>query len=208
MLVNMKKITILLVLILAVATACQGATKAPPVPNRNAIAGDSVIWQGFMYGGELRNADVEGKVYPGTVAANSLPRVEQDVAGVTTSASTWVFAYGQNYAEPNTYGEAQKADLLRLIYAPHPNACVVVVLPDNTRNSTHVAQVRKDLQTIVATRPHTELADWSLVVAAHPEYLAGDHIHMNVPTWEPDVAPQEPAQAFMNMVWDAADRCN
>jgi len=202
----MRKLTIMLGLVLAVVTACQ-TVKVPPVPNRNAIAGDSVIWQGILYGGEFRNADVDGKVYPGTVAINSLPRVEQDVAGATTSASTWVFAYGQNYAEPNPYGETQKADLFRLLYAPHANSCVVVVLPDNTRNSAHVAQVRKDLQTIAATRAHTQVADWSLVVAVHPEYLAADHVHLNVPPWEEGIAPQAPAQAFMNMVWEAADRC-
>ena len=206
---NISKIlsTGAVVALLVMGVAC----KKPPVPGRVAVAGDSVIWQSLLYGGEYHGADFEQKTAPGTVAAHAIPRVERDVDGYTTSPDVLVIAFGQNYAEPNAYGATQKQDLMRLVYDPADAACVVVVLPDNARGSTHVNQVRADLTTLANSRPRSVIVDWTTVVAAHPEYLNADHVHLEVPLYEDWVAaggvPEPEAVAFAELVWSGVERC-
>lgn len=206
---NLKKLAAIgaAVALLVLGAAC----KKPPVPGRVAVTGDSVIWQSLLYGGDYHGADTDQKVAPGTVASWAIPRVERDVDGYTTSPSVLVVAFGQNYAEPNAYGQTQRQDLFRLVYDPADTACVVVVLPDNTRGSTHVDQVRADLTTLANSRPHSVLVDLTDLFTAHPEYLNADHVHLDVPPYEDWVAaggvPEPEAVAFAELVWSGVERC-
>lgn len=200
-----------LVIIIGLTAALTLSCKKPPVPDRVALTGDSVIWQSLRYGGDYHGADTDQKVAPGTVASWAIPRVERDVDGYATSPSVLVIAFGQNYSEPNAYGQTQRQDLFRLVYDPADAACVVVVLPDNTRGSTHLEQVRADLTALADSRPHTVLVDLTDLFDAHPEYLSADRVHLDVPVYEDWVAagsvPEPEAIAFAQFVWSGVDRC-
>jgi hypothetical protein len=185
--------------------------KSPPVPNRVALAGDSILWQSYLYGGDLRGADVDHKVYPGWRWEHAQPRVTQDVAGAGTSPDVLVVAFGQNSA--GNYDANQSAALMAMVFSPHPDACVVLVQPHPRGDATDPAihAMRNDMRTLEGARPNTYVVDWSNKVLEHPEWLGSDMIHLNVPTYEQWVAsgavPEPAAVGYLEMIWEGTENC-
>lgn len=178
--------------------ACTPAVKQVPTPNRIAMAGDSVIWQSMLYGGNYDGYDVDQKVYPGWRAVHAQPRVTQDVATVGTSPEVLVIEFGHNYA---TFGADQRNEVTALAFSPHVNTCVVLVKPHPAPHNTAVINAyRAHVDSIDAARANTVAVDWSPIVQAHPEYLDEDGVHLNVPPWEYGVPDQPAAVAFSDMI--------
>lgn len=199
----MKKL--LLLPLAFVLLACQPVTKASPVPNRVAMAGDSVIWQSMLYGGNYPGYDTEAKVYPGWRATHAQPRVIQDVAGTSTSPDVLVIEFGHNYTQ---LGPNEQAELFAITFAPHFATCVVWVKPHPApHNTTVINQVRQAIDDLAAARSHTVTVDWSPIVQANPEFLNEDGVHLNVPEWYYGVPVQAPAVAFSEMVNEGISRC-
>jgi len=178
--------------------------KALPVPQRVAMAGDSVLLTAGYYGGGLRGADADGKIGLGWQAVHAQARVTRDVASPARSPSVLVIAFGQNYGQ--AFGPAERDQLFTLSFTPHPDACVVLVLPHPGRHweSAHtrnILAVRQTLTTLAAVRPKTVVVDWSPIAQAHPEYIATDGVHLTV--------PQNPraATAYLDLIWSGVHKC-
>jgi len=128
-----------------------------------------------------------------------------------------VIALGVNNAA-DAYGQpgwttADDAAFRKLLHTPHPDACVVVVLPAAGGAATkafrdHLATGRRQMRSIAAKRPRTVLVDWGPVVAAHPEYLRSDGIHLADGAAAPgEYADTEPADAYGALLWGGVARC-
>lgn len=191
-----------------VTGTCDKPVKAPPIPDRVALAGDSVLWQGYLYGGELRGADTS-LVYPGTTALDFVDEATAMVANKTRSPEVLVIAFGQNNWQD--YGSAEKSGLMQLAYAPADAACVVFLLPYNGIGAPNIDRYRADAVTLANARPHSTYVDWSIVVKDHPEYLASDHVHLNVPEYQSwldaGAVPQPAAVAYLDVVWSGVAHC-
>jgi len=196
-----------------VITACEPAVKAPPVPDRVAMAGDSILWQAALYGGDLHGADLDGKLYPGWEFRQPLPRVIQDVAGAETSPDVLVIALGQNARD--VYGSIEWSELTSLAFSPHDDACVVLVKPHiGSSNPTYVdnlTRVRNDMQSIANSRPNTPIVDVTDLYTAHPEHLAADGVHLNVPAnwndWILNPISIPAAIDYANLIWSGVEQC-
>lgn len=197
--------TVSLTLLPMVRAACDPPPKASPVPDRVALAGDSVLWQGYLYGGDLRGADTS-MVYPGTTAEDFVDEAQTMVADPARSPYVLVIAFGQN--NRNNYGSAERSALMRLSYAPQASACVVFVLPHDGLNSADIRQVRTDMIALYESRPNSVVVDWSPVA---PPHLATDHVHLDVPeynSWVDDGAVPDPdAVAYLDLINSGVDQC-
>jgi hypothetical protein len=198
------------VVLLASLGGCLPATKAAPVAQRVAIAGDSLIIQASVYGGDLHGADIDRKVGLGWTAVKAQPRVSSDVAGAHTAPSVLVVAFGQNYGP--RYGAPERSELFSMVFTPHETTCVVLVLPHpgkpwNTTHHRNVASVRQTLLDLAAARPNTVVVDWSPEVQAHPEYLADDAIHLDVSADADADGRRDAAVAYGRLVWSGVEQC-
>lgn len=204
-------ISALAALVALIASACEPPPpQAPPVPDRVAMAGDSIGWQALLYSGTaniINGYDTTDKLYPGWRAQNAQPRVSQDVQGATTSPDVLVIEFGHNYI---TWGDAQRNELSALAFTPHPDTCVVLVkphiAPQNT-NKTTLNGYRAHVDAIAATRANTVVVDATSVLGVHPEYLDEDGIHLEVPPWDYGVPDQPSAVAFAQMIAAGVAAC-
>lgn len=214
-----------LVLLVLLAAACMPTVKAPPVPGRTAITGDSIGFQALFFGSEGRPAalgwDDDAKVGLGWKAEHAQARVTQDVAGVATSPSRFVVEFGHNYGRGFT--DANRNAVTAMMFSAEESACVVAVLPyaPATLSATHrqaIADYREHVVRIAYVREHTVLVDWGEVVQLHPEYLDEDGIHLKTDTTAAQdleaaavglVNPVMPeaAWAFLDVIQSGLDRC-
>jgi hypothetical protein len=198
------------VALLVSLAGCLPATKAIPVRRRVAVAGDSLVIQASVHGGDLHGADIDRKVGLGWTAAKAQPRVRNDVAGTLTAPDVLVMAFGQNYGPD--YGAPQRDELYSMVFTPHETTCVVLVLPHPGRpwNTTHhknVVAVRQTLQELAAARRNTVVVDWSPEVQAHPEHLAADGIHLDVTADADGDGRGDAAVAYARLIWSGVERC-
>lgn len=186
-----RLITLALLVMVALVTACQPAIKAAPVPNRVALASDSIGFQAMYYGSVGTSAetwDTEEKIGLGWKAEHAQPRVTADVAGVTTSPDAFVVEFGHNYGRGFT--AANRNAVTQMLFSAHESACVVIVLPYAPGNlsATHrqaIAEYREHVLGIAYVRERTVVRDWGEVVQAHPEYLDEDGIHLKTTSTTP-----------------------
>jgi sugar phosphate isomerase/epimerase len=176
------------------------------------LVGDSVTEQAFGYlGGEV-----------GTGAPRHLDRwsgtgwTVADVAAHTEARAedggldALVVALGPNDASPTNGGwdATDVARWRRLLATPAASACVVVVLPgwgqqlDGTPWAKAMERMRADVRGLAAAREAagspTVTVDWLPIVRRHPDYLAGDGIHLGS-----DAA----AAARQQLYWQGLDHC-
>ncbi|MGH9907986.1 MAG: hypothetical protein ACRD8U_20645, partial [Pyrinomonadaceae bacterium] len=77
----MKKYVMILLVVLAAACA---PVQEPPVLGKVMITGDSVLWQGMLFGGDIRGANTEA-LYPGWRWSDAKPIVAAHVANTQLS---------------------------------------------------------------------------------------------------------------------------
>lgn len=220
-----RLITLALLVMVALVTACQPVIKAVPVPDRVAMASDSIGFQAMFFGTAGTSAagwDTTGKIGLGWKAEHAQPRVTADVAGETTSPDAFVVEFGHNYGRGFT--ASNRNAVTQMMFSAHESACVVAVLPyaPSKLSDTHqqaIAQYRELVSEIAYVRSNTVLVDWGEVVQAHPEYLDEDGIHLRTPEttaaqdWElaatGQIAPvdEEAARAFVAMMEQGVASC-
>jgi hypothetical protein len=215
-----RSVTAAVVVGLLVLAAVPGtAAPASARPPRPAVAvagdvvllGDSVTEQAFGYvGGATAGAPAHLRRWSRT---GWTLRAAADHAGravTSPSTGTLVLAVGPNDAAPWDYGWTS-VDVARwrgvLDRAP-ARACVAVVLPGwgaplrGTPWARALVRERSSVTALAASRRAagrpTITVDWLPVVRAHPEYLAGDGIHLS---------GRPAAAARQSLYWQAVARC-
>lgn len=197
------------------------------VPRRIDVVGDSITLQSSWHRGRSWRAAGVG-LAPGDHVKREfwLSYRFEDVRGpeamrvggpVGGRPSVLVIAQGINNAlsGPGGFGwdgtDAMAfAALLRL---PSPRACVVVVLPQvgnavAPESRLQIEAGRADMAALASARPRTVVVDWGDVVARHPEYLAGDGIHLESTAAAPgQLADAEAADAYAGLLWQGVHRC-
>lgn len=210
----MKYLAILVSAVAFVVGTCEAPAKQQPVPNSVALVGDSILWQAILYGQDemANNAESDQLTYPGWEPKHAQPRLTQLVADPARSPETVVIAFGQNMAD--RYGAHERAELFSLIYTASDSSCVVLIKPHPAIPGTAAANlnaVRTDMEAAASTRPNTFVMDWSNTVYSHPEYLALDNVHINVPedwfAWSAAPYAVPAAQAYLNLVKQGISEC-
>lgn len=191
-----------------------GACQPEPTPGTVDLVGDSISLQAMLAGGGLgaQPGDLETHVGLGWTAADVLPWVQHQVA--SGRPETLVVALGVNDASLRnggwTWGDI--AVWVDLLDAPHPEACVVVVLPavgDGASPELHteVAEARDSMTHIAERRAGpTVVTDWGIVVDADPAVLAGDGVHLAEGDGPYGIDPYA-AEAATSLYWQGVEQC-
>jgi hypothetical protein len=194
----------LVALVAAAGIACEPAPpKAPPVPSRVAVSGDSILLQAGLYGGGYRGADYERKVDLGWQAVHVQGRITQDVASTTRSPAVLVLAFGNNEVV-NGWEQADSNSWLSVTHTPHEDTCVVWVKPWTTviGRRIHIERARATIDTL-ASRPNTVVVDWRPIAEQH---LAADGVHLS----ETDADGNgmwDSAEAYLRLIFEGVERC-
>lgn len=202
--------------VLAIVTLA--ACKPEPAPGSIDVAGDSITVEALCGdsqcgspAGDDRPDDVSWHAGLGWTMVNVEPRIE---AAVTNGRpQTLVWALGTNDASPTHggWGWPEIAQTVEFLDLPHPDACVVVVLPwlGSGARAAHRAEItkaRNDLPTIAANRDGpTVVVDWADVVGPHarPELLHTDGIHL---TQDSALRPDAQRER-LELYWDGVRQC-
>lgn len=163
--------------------------KAPPVPGRIMVAGDSLTWDALFYGGGFPAGwDTYGKVYGGAQAETFHHRIAQDVDRASTSPETFVMAFGSNDAGDG-FSQEDRNQVFALAFRPHDDTCTVMVKPHNsTSNATRqngLEQYRAYVDQLVAAAPdRITSVDWR-PTATQPGIMGPDGVHHTRPVGAP-----------------------
>lgn len=167
--------------------ALAGAACVPePRPGSVDVAGDSLTIQAFYNGGfgEGAPSDLDVIADNGWTVGNAQRRVDANI--LAGRPSVLVVAFATNDAHPwhGGWTSSDVAAFRRMMSAPHPSACVVLVLPGwgagaSIEHGYHMHQARSALSRLARERPRTVVVDWLPVLQAHPEYLRPDGIHLS-----------------------------
>jgi hypothetical protein len=164
-----------------VLSACEIDYKAEPVPDRTAIAGDSVTFQAGYNGGGWPGWDDAGKVIIGGNAGHAQPRLTLDVDNAATSPETLIMAFGSNDAAKG-YPAAARNRTLALALTGHADSCTVMVKPWNITldpiRAQGIIDYRDHVDQLVAQFPgRIASVDWR-PIAIQPGILSADGIHV------------------------------
>lgn len=179
---------------IAASGACELVVKAPPVPARIAVAGDSITVLASYYGGGLGDWDFDQKIGIGWQAEHVQPRLTQDVENPATSPDVLVVALGENdvakSVDRDGFTDEDRLQLWALIGTPADGACVVLVKPwyqpppgqpVDQDQVTGIAVYRDWVDEAVASDPDRyKSVDWRPVVEADPMVLADDGVHIRI----------------------------
>lgn len=205
----MNIITRTLAGIVALAAGCATLTACEPVPGTVDIVGDSLTIQGILSNPDVEpDTDVYAglgwRVDGGYEAPSPQEHLDANVVRQDCTAGdsdcdpnlsyprpeVVVVALGTNDARPAN-GGWDLADVGRfdelVNRTVHDDACVAIVLPaygDGIAASyaAEVDHARRDLVTVAGWRDGpTVVADWAEDIAAHPEWIEPDGIHLTGP---------------------------
>jgi GDSL-like Lipase/Acylhydrolase family len=195
-------------------------TAPDPMSSSVFLGGDSLtftaIWdQGT---GEGAPADLTWAAWLGWTAADVQPQLERAVA--LGQADTVVLALGVNDSSPTGGDGWTTTDVdrfQRLLDAPQPAACVVIVLPGygdgvGPEHAAELDEARDDLQDLANQRRQqagygpTVLVDWQATLDAQPDLVADDGIHLASDPVTGDVSA-EAAAARTGLYWQGVSAC-
>lgn len=166
------------------AVLLAGSTAAcTPVEGRVTLAGDSVTLTALLYSEQdgitttAHGWDNAEKVGLGWKAIHAQPRLEQDVAGATTSPEVHVMAFGHNYVP---WSADYENELLVHVVTPAEGACTVVVKPyyggtDTTHKAAIVAYRNWADRIALALPDRVVTVDATSALAGH---LGPDGVHL------------------------------
>jgi hypothetical protein len=146
----------------------------------------------------------------GARAVEVLPWVQDQVAD--GRPETLVVALGTNEANRG-WTWADIAAWVDLLNAPHPDACVAIVLPAVGESADPGVKERiEDSRAVIPDLAEDRegdggvvITDWRDVITEDPTILDPDGIHL---AWEEDGVVSEPAaQARMSIYWESARQC-
>jgi hypothetical protein len=170
--------------------------------------------------------DLVVNVWMGWTVPDVIGWVEEEVAA--GRPERLVVDLGVNDATPYWGGDgwvsADVANFERLIGAPHESACVMVVLPAVTSSALpglaeQLELARADLSALAETRPNTVVIDYADFIAAHPEHIDEDGVHLLTPSTTPEedvvlasqglLAPVSPeaAASYQEFYWAGLAQC-
>jgi hypothetical protein len=209
------------------AAVALSACKPAPAPETIDVVGDSITVQSHWNRDDQWRAagsgldagyDLAVDAWLGYTFADVQQRLTDRVHDPDAPRpSILVVALGANNASTDFGAPGWTADdgaaFSKLINTPHPDTCVVVVLPAAGRSATqafrdNVARGRSTMRAIAAKRPRTVLVDWAPVIAAHPGYLRSDGIHLADDQPAPGTfANADAADAYGALLWAGVARC-
>lgn len=200
--------------LLATGALALAACKPEPDPGTVDLVGDSITVQAILAGSGHPDepGDLDTHSGLGWQADDVTPWVHNQVADARPE--TLIVALGVNDAAPRnggwTWGDV--ADWVELLDAPHPDACVAVILPAvgpgaDPAHAAEVDRARTDITAMATDRDGpTVVADWAPVIEESPDLLDPDGIHLADGSGPYGIS-SEAAAARMGLYWDAADRC-
>lgn len=201
--------------ILAVAALAQGYCQPVPEPGTTDLVSDSIGTQAMLAGGGLdtqpEDLDTEA-LGLGWTAADALPVVREHVAD--GRPETLVVALGVNDASLRHGGWtwADVAIWVDLFDAPHPDACVVVVLPAvgdgaSTELTREVDKARHGIDALAGQREGpTVVVDWGAVIAIDQTLLADDDVHLARGDGPYGISTYA-AEAATSLYWQGTAQC-
>lgn len=210
----MRRLTLVPVVAAAVLLSVTGC-KPEPEPDSVDVVGDSIALQATLAGSGLPGEppDLETHAGNGWTAADVLPWVEDQVA--SGRPETLVIALGVNDAKPGNggWGWSDIATWVDLLDAPHPDACVVVVLPAvgegaSAELAAEVDTARTDITNLASQRDGpTVVEDWGIVTDADPSVLSTDGVHLAPDPAGPWGISSSAAEAATGLWWQATHQC-
>lgn len=154
-----------------------------------------------------RNAPAGSEVFMQAAGGSKVEDFQADLSARVSRSQpdVVVVAQGTNNALDGGWENVDEDAFAEMLRIPSPDTCVVVVLggygPDlDSWSQQWVEHGRTRMGTLADRRPNTVVVDWGQMVAADPDLMWGDGIHLDV--FSPAL------QMVADMVWDGVSLCD